>query len=110
MHLYGSIEGIVDLLINNPELSLDDDLKSGDELDYTDEFVISPDIVAYNRMYNLLPANGERNVYYKEPSGKRFMELFGKRADSRHAGGKRQRNPGNRLGRQYGNRMPDAYK
>lgn len=76
MHLHGSVEGIVDLLINNPELSLDDDLKSGDELDYTDEFVISPDIVAYNRMYNLLPANGERNVYYKEPSGKRFMELF----------------------------------
>ena len=54
IHLYGSIEGIVDLLINNPELSLDDDLKSGDELDYTDEFVISPDIVAYNRMYNCL--------------------------------------------------------
>lgn len=76
MHLHGSVEGIVDLLINNPGLSLDDDLKSGDELDYTDDFIISPDIVAYNRMYNLLPANGERNVYYKEPSGKQFMELF----------------------------------
>ena len=36
MHLYGSIEGIVDLLINNPGLSLDDNLKSGDELEYTD--------------------------------------------------------------------------
>ena len=76
MHLYGSIEGIVDLLINNPELSLDDTLKSGEELEYTDGFTISPDIVAHNRMYSLLPANGERNVYPKEPSGKRFMELY----------------------------------
>ena len=76
MHLYGSIEGIVDLLINNPELSLDDTLKSGEELEYTDGFTISPDIVAYNRMYSLLPANGERNVYPKEPAGKRFMELY----------------------------------
>lgn len=76
MHLYGSIEGIVDILINNPELSLDDHLKSGDELEYTDGFTINPDIVAYNRLYNLLPANGERNVYPKEPSGQRFMELY----------------------------------
>ena len=76
MHLYGSIEGIVDLLINNPGLSLDDNLKSGDELKYTDGFTINPDIVAYNQLYNLLPANGERNVYPKEPSGQRFMELY----------------------------------
>lgn len=76
MHLYGSIEGIVDILINNPELSLDDHLKSGDKLEYTDGFTINPDVVAYNRLYNLLPANGERNVYPKEPSGQRFMELY----------------------------------
>lgn len=30
MYLYGSVEGIVDLLINNPGLSLDDTLKSGE--------------------------------------------------------------------------------
>lgn len=76
MHLYGSIEGIVDLLINNPDVSLDDTLKSGEELEYTDDFTISPDIIAYNRIYSLLPANGERNVYPKEPAGKRFMELY----------------------------------
>lgn len=76
MHLYGSIGGIVDLLVSNPELSLEDDLKSGEELEYTDGFIISPDIVAYNRMYSLLPANGQRDVYPKEPSGRRFMELY----------------------------------
>lgn len=76
MCLYGSIEGVVDLLINNPELSLDDTLKSGDELDYTDDFTISPDILAYNRMYGIQPANGERNVYPKEPSEALFMEIY----------------------------------
>lgn len=76
MHVYGSMEGIVDLLINNPSLSLDDNLKSSDKLDYTDDFTISPDIVAYNRMYGLLPANGERDVYPKESSGRRFIELY----------------------------------
>lgn len=76
MHLYGSTEGIVDLLINNPLLSLDDTLHSGDELDYTDGFTISADVIAYNRMYGLLPANGERDVYPKAPAGNRFMELY----------------------------------
>lgn len=74
--LYGSIEGIVDLFINNPRLSLDDDLKSGDELEYTDDFIISPDITAYNRMYSLTPANGQRNVYPKYPRGRLLIEFF----------------------------------
>lgn len=67
LHIYGSVEGIVDLMMNNPELSLADTLRQGDELIYSDDFIISPDIVAYNRMHNIVPANGERNVYYKEP-------------------------------------------
>lgn len=76
IYLYGSIEGIVDLLINNPELSLEDDLQNGDELEYTDDFTISLDIIAYNRQYNLMPSNGERTVYPKEPSRERFMEIY----------------------------------
>lgn len=34
LHLYGSIEGIVDLLINNPGLSLETELRTGQELTY----------------------------------------------------------------------------
>jgi len=67
LHIYGSIEGVVDLLMNNSELSLAATLKAGDELSYTDGYIINPDIVAYNRMHNIVPANGERSVYYKEP-------------------------------------------
>lgn len=66
--IHGSIEGIVDLMINNPDLSLCDTLRTGDELIYTDGFVINTDVVAYNKLHNIIPANGERNVYYKSSS------------------------------------------
>ena len=46
LHLYGSIEGIVDLLINNPGLSLETELRTGQELTYTDGFIINADVVA----------------------------------------------------------------
>lgn len=69
LHLTGSVEGIVDLLICNPTLSLDDTLQSGDELIYTDDFVINADVVAYFRQNGITPAGGERHVYPKYPSG-----------------------------------------
>lgn len=65
LDLYGSVEGIVDLLMNNTELSLADDLQAGDELIYTDDFIINEDIVAYNRQHGIIPANGEQSVYPK---------------------------------------------
>mgnify|MGYP003254322819 CR=1 FL=1 len=42
LHLYGSIEGIVDLLINNPGLSLETELRTGQELTYTCLLYTSP--------------------------------------------------------------------
>lgn len=65
LHLYGSIEGVVDLLINNPELSFATALCAGRELVYTDDFVIRADVVAYNELHGIVPANGERHVYPK---------------------------------------------
>lgn len=73
LHLTGSIEGIVDLLICNPALSLADTLRSGDELFYTDGFVINADVVARYRREQIVPAGGERNVYPKYPSGSRRL-------------------------------------
>ena len=58
LHLYGSVEGIVDLLVNNPALSLETELCSGQELTYTDGFVINADVVAYNEMHGIVPSNG----------------------------------------------------
>ena len=73
LHLTGSIEGIVDLLICNPARSLADTLRSGDELFYTDDFVINADVVARYRREQIVPAGGERNVYPKYPSGNRRL-------------------------------------
>lgn len=73
LHLTGSIEGIVDLLICNPALSLADTLHSGDELFYTDDFVINADVVARYRREQIVPSGGERNVYPKYPSGSRRL-------------------------------------
>jgi len=69
LHLYGSVEGIVDLLVNNPALSLETELCSGQELAYTDGFVINADVVAYNEMHGIVPSNGERHVYPKYFTG-----------------------------------------
>lgn len=65
LHLYGSIEGVVDLLVSNPDLSFDMALSAGRELIYTDGFVIRADVVAYNELHGIVPANGERHVYPK---------------------------------------------
>lgn len=73
LYLTGSIEGIVDLLICNPTLSLADTLHSGDELFYTDDFVINADVVARYRREQIVPAGGERNVYPKYPSDNRRL-------------------------------------
>lgn len=75
LHIYGSIEGIVDLMMHNTGLSLSGKLNAGQELLYTDNYVIDASIVAYNRMNNIIPANGERNVYYKEPAFPRLLDL-----------------------------------
>lgn len=65
LHIFGSIEGIVDLMMCNTDLSLDTTLKVGDELIYSDEFVINADVVAYNEMHGIVPSNGEHHVYPK---------------------------------------------
>lgn len=78
LHIYGSIEGIVDLLMNNADLSLSDDLQTGDELTYTDDFIINADIVAYNSLHGITPSNGERRVYpkyFKSPLAVTFRLL-----------------------------------
>ncbi len=65
LHLYGSIEGLFDLLISNSELNMTTDLTTGMELTYHDYFVINESIVETYEEDNIIPANSERNVYHK---------------------------------------------
>jgi hypothetical protein len=75
LHIYGSIEGITDLLVNNPDLSMGSTLIQGQELIFSDDYVIDPEVVAYNRIHKITPANGERNVYFKESAYPRIIEI-----------------------------------
>lgn len=64
--IYGSIEGVFDLLVNNPDLSFDSQLKGGQELYWDEDFVVFDTIVDSLSSEKIVPANGERHVYYKE--------------------------------------------
>ncbi len=66
LHLYGTIEGMFDLLISNPTLSMSSELKAGMELEYHDDFTINPSIVNQFAENGIIPINGEREVYFKE--------------------------------------------
>ncbi len=64
--LHGSVEGVFDLLVNNPELSFDTGVAEGQELVWDEDFVVYDSIVDSLKENNIVPANGERHVYYKE--------------------------------------------
>lgn len=66
LHIYGSLDGLTDLLINNPNLSLSDTIYSGIILNYTDELVVNSGVVNSLKANSVIPANGTRGVYYKE--------------------------------------------
>lgn len=65
LHLYGTIEGLFDLLISNPQLGMTSNLAAGQELEYHEEFIINQGIVNKFAEDNQTIVNGERNVYHK---------------------------------------------
>lgn len=69
LHLYGTVEGLFDLLISNPKLSMCSDLETGMDLEYHEDFVINSDIINRLNEGNIMPANGQGYVYHK-PSDK----------------------------------------
>ena len=67
LELYGTIEGVFDLLITNTGLSMNTDLKTGQELEYHEDFILNESVVTGLSDDSIVPANGERHVYYKRP-------------------------------------------
>lgn len=67
LHLYGSIEGLFDLLISNPELNMTSELTYGQELEYHSEFILNQSIVDEFRNQNITPSSSARKVYFKRP-------------------------------------------
>lgn len=76
LHIYGSIEGLTDLLVSNELLSLDDDLQAGDVLYYTDDYQINKEVAAYYQTHGITPASGELHVYPKSFTLPLTVELY----------------------------------
>lgn len=67
LHLYGSIEGLFDLLISNPEINMTSDISFGQELKYHDTFVLNESVVREFQKQNIVPSSSARKVYFKQP-------------------------------------------
>lgn len=80
LHLYGSIEGLFDLLISNPDLNMTSELKYGQELTYHDEFVLNESIVTEFKNRGIVPSSSARKVYFKRPD-EDLIFLIGVNAD-----------------------------
>lgn len=65
LHLYGSIEGLFDILITNPTLNIITELTPGMELEYHEDFIVNKSIVEEFNKNDQTIVNGERHVYYK---------------------------------------------
>ena len=76
LHIYGSVEGITDLLVSNENLSLDTKIQSGTELFFTDGYIINREVVAYYNTHNIRPSTGERVVYPKSPTLTKTIEIY----------------------------------
>lgn len=81
LHIYGSIEGLFDLLISNPELNMTSDLMYGQELEYHDDFVLNDSIVSEFKKQGIAPSSGARKVYFKRPDADLLM-FIGVNADT----------------------------
>ncbi len=73
--LYGSIEGLYDLFISNPQLSMNTKLTPGMELEYHESFVINEGIVREIKAQNYSLINGERHVYHKKPALEQIFQI-----------------------------------
>lgn len=67
MSIYGTIEGLFDLLITNPEISMASELRYGQTLSYHSEYVLNSSIVESFASNKIIPTNGERHTYFKTP-------------------------------------------
>lgn len=76
LHLYGSIEGLFDLLITNDWLNMTSELETGMRIEYHDDFVINSSIVGMFNDENIIPSNGSRHVYNKSTEQPLVIEVL----------------------------------
>lgn len=60
--LHGSVEGVVDLLVSNPSISLNDKLESGTVLEYNSEFDVNSDVINWFKNKGVVVKNGSHGL------------------------------------------------
>lgn len=75
LSLYGSIEGLLDLMVSNPSLSIDSEIKSGDRLQYTPYYYEDQTVLQYYKSNNIVPSNRIGDIYFKEHTNIR-MQIY----------------------------------
>lgn len=76
-HLYGSIDGVIDLLMKNSGLSYSTILKSGDTLEYSPDFIVDTATKAGMSDLGITPSNGSGLVYFREMKDRQIEIRFG---------------------------------
>lgn len=79
--LYGTVEGIFDLLISNDWLTMDTKLEYGMVLNYHEEFVINTGIVSWLDDNEILVKNGERIYSYIDIEAMVKMHIYSHHKD-----------------------------
>lgn len=70
IHIYGSLDGLIDLFVNNPDLSFSNTLRSGTLLNYTDGLFVDQNVVSTLIANSVVPSSGSANIHYQpDPSG-----------------------------------------
>jgi len=62
--LYGSVEGVFDLLVSNDDITFSTQLKAGMELNYHEEFIINSGIVEWFTNNKIKAKNGHKKSEY----------------------------------------------
>lgn len=69
LQIYGNVDGVADLMKNNPELSFNSDLVKGQVLNYDPSQAPDPTTTRYFYENEINISNGESNIYKKNDSG-----------------------------------------
>lgn len=75
LYIHGSIEGVTDILMSNPEMSFDTDIKNGDVINFTDDYIINQDVKAFMSTLDYHPANGDRGVKFEKTEERMLAEI-----------------------------------
>lgn len=74
--IHGTIDGISDILVNNPSLSVDSDVFGGMKITYTSGQTIEQNVVEQLDAMNIIPTNPIRYIYPKAKPHGNIVDIY----------------------------------